>query len=523
MSGRLSLRASPSRSRSRRIHWSLATVWLPIVIMICILSFSAFTVMASPAGQAVAGGAVDSSGLFADSIAPLVTVVFPAPDGTNGWHKTSPVVGSVTANDATTGGSTIAAINCSNATVGPITGLGTAAASASLTVSGDGGYTVSCTATDSSGNNGRAPGSTAPVIVLIDATKPVITSYSQPPASAGVWYNRNVGTFFHCDEYTSGIAVDTASCTIVVSAEGTHAVTNPGACIDRAGNAADAVTISNINIDKMSPFEVWEYRPPLVSGRNVSFRFKGVDPVSGGVASGMNHFECLLDRGSFAPCTSPWNLTKLAEGWHSVQVRAVDNAGNPDFTPGGYSWYVEGGAMPTPTQAPAPTPVSTCTTPFTKVDVGSGQAYGAEWLADQAYVPGQTSWGYVGGTTYATQAQVTGTADPVLYQTERWWAQGGQAGYRFEAPNGRYHIVLRFAEIYPWTWAKTRVFSVWAEGQLVANNLDVFAGAGGLNRAFDLSGTAADVSVSDGVLQIDFQAVTSNPMLNAIEVYKCQP
>ena len=44
-------------------------------------------------------------------------------------------------------------------------------------------------------------------------------------------------------------------------------------------------------------------------------------------------FECALDSGAFAPCTSPVSYGSLAEGSHAVAVRAHDAAGNVDPSP----------------------------------------------------------------------------------------------------------------------------------------------------------------------------------------------
>jgi hypothetical protein len=44
------------------------------------------------------------------------------------------------------------------------------------------------------------------------------------------------------------------------------------------------------------------------------------------------HFECALDAGAFAPCTSPATFAPLAPGAHTLRVRAIDGAGNVDPT-----------------------------------------------------------------------------------------------------------------------------------------------------------------------------------------------
>jgi hypothetical protein len=44
-------------------------------------------------------------------------------------------------------------------------------------------------------------------------------------------------------------------------------------------------------------------------------------------------FECKLDGGPFAPCKSPKTFSPVARGLHTVQVRAVDEAGNVDPSP----------------------------------------------------------------------------------------------------------------------------------------------------------------------------------------------
>ena len=102
--------------------------------------------------------------------APVVTVSFPSTE--SGYFRSTPATGAVYANDATTGGSAIVAIDCTGATVSGFAAVGTLA-SATLSVSGDGTHSVSCTATDGAANTGAAAGSANTATVRIDTQAPV--------------------------------------------------------------------------------------------------------------------------------------------------------------------------------------------------------------------------------------------------------------------------------------------------------------------------------------------------------------
>lgn len=51
-------------------------------------------------------------------------------------------------------------------------------------------------------------------------------------------------------------------------------------------------------------------------------------------------FQCQLDAGSYASCSSGVSYDGLAVGSHSFSVRAADGAGNTDATPATYTWTV---------------------------------------------------------------------------------------------------------------------------------------------------------------------------------------
>ena len=147
-----------------------------------------------------------------------------------------------------------------------------------------------------------------------------------------------------------------------------------------------------------------------------------------------------------------------------------------------------------------------------RVDVGGEAPYtdanGKVWNADQAYSPG--SYGYIGGNRgYISNANIANTQDDELYRSERW----ALSGYKIDLPNGEYTVFLHFAELV-YQATGSRVFSVKLEGTTVLNNFDIYA-TGGYRTAVIKQFT---VTVTDGVLDIDFISNIENPNIHAIEV-----
>ncbi len=84
---------------------------------------------------------------------------------------------------------------------------------------------------------------------------------------------------------------------------------------------------------------------------SASFAFSSTEPGSS--------FECKLDSGAFAACSSPKAYSGLGEGAHSFSVRATDTAGNTDPSPASRSWSVEASSPPPSGSNCFPSP-STC-------------------------------------------------------------------------------------------------------------------------------------------------------------------
>ena len=84
-------------------------------------------------------------------------------------------------------------------------------------------------------------------------------------------------------------------------------------------------------------------------------------------------FECRLDGGAWAVCTSPETVGLLADGSHLFQVRAVDAADNVDPSPASHAWTVDTVAPDSSfTVVPSdPTSDTTPTFEFTATEAGS--------------------------------------------------------------------------------------------------------------------------------------------------------
>ena len=107
--------------------------------------------------------------------------------------------------------------------------------------------------------------------------------------------------------------------------------------------------------DTTAPGTVIETGPPAsTTATSVSLTFSSPDADATG-------FECALDAGAFAPCTSPVAYGSLAEGSHSVAVRAHDAAGNVDPSPATRGWIVL--ATPQP-QVVAPVEIAPASAPL---------------------------------------------------------------------------------------------------------------------------------------------------------------
>jgi hypothetical protein len=143
-------------------------------------------------------------------------------------------------------------------------------------------------------------------------------------------------------------------------------------------------------------------------------------------------------------------------------------------------------------------------------------ASGNLFVADRAYAPG--GFGYVGGLERRFNQPIGGTDDDPLYQDVRVAREGDADGifsYRFDVSSPARYDVTLYLMAPALDGAGNVVMDVQAEGDVIFNDLDVTAEAGGEYQA--LVKTFA-VDVNDGTLDLRFRAVNKAALVSAIAV-----
>src|SRR5206468_2668593 len=97
---------------------------------------------------------------------------------------------------------------------------------------------------------------------------------------------------------------------------------------DPAGNTDPTPASQTFTVDTAAPDTTIDSGPadPDPTNDNApTFTFSATETGS--------TFECRVDAGSFASCSSPSATSTLSDGSHTFSVQATDPAGNTDPTP----------------------------------------------------------------------------------------------------------------------------------------------------------------------------------------------
>jgi hypothetical protein len=211
----------------------------------------------------------------------------------------------------------------------------------SYTELAEGAHSFSVKATDALGHADLTPASHAWTITPApppDTTPPDTTIILGPvgtvssSAPSFSFTSTEFGSTFEC-------RLDGGSWTPCVSPheyadlpDGTH--TFDVRATDAAGNVDPDPASQTWTIDATAPETTLESGPSgATPSKSAAFGFSS--PEAGAT------FECRLDGGAWAACTSPQLYSGLPEGPRTFEVRAVDAIGNADSTPAARQWTVD--------------------------------------------------------------------------------------------------------------------------------------------------------------------------------------
>ncbi len=275
-----------------------------------------------------------------DQIGPTTTIS----SGPASIVNTSTASVAFTATDS--GGGTVASYECSlnSATYAACT------SPHGLTGLTAGSHVLSIRAIDSVGNTGSVVSRSW----TIDQTAPTTTISTGPATyvnttSASLTFSATDsggGTVasYECSIDSGAYSACTSPKSYTSLSTGAHSVSVRA--IDTAGNTGTETTRS-WTIDQSAPTVTISSGPSsAIALASASLVFTGADTGGSGIA----RFECKLDSGSYADCVSPMSYTGLADGAHTVLIRAVDAAGNTG-TAASHSWSSDTTAPSPPTIA----------------------------------------------------------------------------------------------------------------------------------------------------------------------------
>jgi hypothetical protein len=202
----------------------------------------------------------------------------------------------------------------------------------------EGSHTFTVRAKDAAGNVDASPATRS---WSVDTASPETTISSRPAAISGspsadfTFSSDEASATFECSLDGSAFTTCSSPKSYTSLPEGSHSFRVRAT--DAAGNPDASPDSYTWTIDTAAPDTTIDSGPSgTVGSASASFGFSSDESGSS--------FECKLDNGGFAPCTSPQNYSGLSDGPHTFSVRAKDAAGNADSTPASRTWSVDTGA-----------------------------------------------------------------------------------------------------------------------------------------------------------------------------------
>jgi uncharacterized repeat protein (TIGR02543 family) len=352
--------------------------------------------------------------------------------------------------------------------------------------------------------NGITVTGSGPTPTTPPPTTPPVTT--PPPGGVSINAGGSATGSFTADQYYSGGSTYTNTATIDMS----QITTNPppAAIFNTERYGAMTYTIPNLTAGSAQTVTLYFAETYVTAAGQRLFN------VSINGTAALSNFDIYASAGGANRAIArSFNTTANASGQVVIQFIAgtqspkvngitVAGGGPPPTTPPPTTPPV---TTPPPTTPPPTTPPVT-TPPPSAVSINAGGSATGSFTADQYFSGGST---YTNSNTIDT-SQV-GSVPAAVFQSERY----GAMTYTIPNRSGAQTVTLYFAETYV-TAAGQRVFNVSINGAAVLSNFDIYASAGGQNRAIARPFTTT--ANASGQVVIQFTAVTENPKINGITV-----
>ncbi|MEX2255948.1 MAG: Ig-like domain-containing protein, partial [Acidimicrobiia bacterium] len=196
--------------------------------------------------------------------------------------------------------------------------------------------------------------------------------FQRSPATAGTWTNQ------------------AASWDTTAQADGLYDVRV--VTTDNAGNSLTSSVVT-VTVDNTAPNTTITANPADPSNTSApSFSFTSTE--------GGSTFEVRLDGGSWSASTTPKTYSGLAEGSHTFDVRATDEAGNQDASAATYTWSVDTTNPTGSVTAPAASARVRATVAITSDSADTGGS-GVGSVTLQRSAAGAGSWTAIGSDSFA--------------------------------------------------------------------------------------------------------------------------
>ena len=170
---------------------------------------------------------------------------------------------------------------------------------------------------------------TVPPVTTIDSGP---SGFTNDPTPTYAFSSNEAGSTFECRVDGGAWTLCTSPNTTASLADGSH--TFDVRAIDVAGNTDPTPETRTITVDTVAPQTTIDSGPSgATNDATPTFGFSA-DQVG-------STFECRIDGGAWASCTSAHTTASLADGAHTFEVRATDPAANVDATPASRSFTVD--------------------------------------------------------------------------------------------------------------------------------------------------------------------------------------